>query len=171
MGAGLLVGTVTTANSNTVPTGDVISQVPGAGANVAPGSAVAIEVSLGTSVPGASVPVPDVAGLSQANAETAIVGAGLVLGTVTTANSTTMPTGDVISQSPGAGTNAVPGSAVGIEVSLGTFVPQVTAAGSNGLFGCSVGSGDGPADPTLPLLLLISVLYLSRRRWMRAWRA
>jgi len=35
-------------------------------------------------------------------------------------------------------------------------------------FGCSVGSGDGPVDPTLPLLLLISLLYLTRRRWMRA---
>ena len=167
VGAGLVVGSVITANSNTVPTGDVISQAPGAGTGVAPGSAVIIVVSLG----GASVPVPDVTGLSQANADAAIVGAGLVVGTVTTANSSTVSTGDVISQSPSAGSNVAPGSAVAIEVSLGASVAQVTASGSNGLFGCSVGSGNGPADPTLPLLVLISVLYLTRRRWMRAWQA
>ena len=82
VGAGLVVGSVITTNSNTVPTGDVISQAPGAGTNVAPGSAVTIVVSLG-----ALVPVPDVAGLSQANADTAIVGAGLVVGSVITTNS------------------------------------------------------------------------------------
>ena len=154
------------ANSSTVPTGDVISQAPGSGTNMAPGSAVTVVVSLG-----ALVPAPDVAGLSQANAEAAIVGAGLVVGSVITANSNTVPTGDVISQAPDAGTNVAPGSAVTIVVSLGESVPQVTFGSSNGLFGCSVGSGDGPLDPTLPLLVLISVLYLTRHRWMRAWPA
>ena len=54
------------------------------------------------------------AGLSQANADTAIVGAGLVVGSVITTNSNTVPTGDVISQAPDAGTNVAPGSAVTI---------------------------------------------------------
>ena len=165
VGAGLVVGSVITTNSNTVPTGDVISQAPDAGANVAPGTAVTIVVSLG-----ALVAVSDVAGLSQANAEAAIEGAGLVVGSVITANSDTVPTGDVISQAPDAGTNVAPGTAVTIVVSLGASVPQLTFGSSNGLFGCSVGSGDGPVDPTLPLLVLISVLYLSRRRWMRVWQ-
>jgi hypothetical protein len=164
VGTGLVVGSILTANSNTVPTGDVISQAPSAGTILAPGSAVTIVVSLGASV-------PDVAGSSQANAEAAIVGAGLVVGTVTTANSNTVPTGDVISQTPGAGINVAPGSVVAIQVSLGASVPQLTFGSSSGLFGCSVGSGDGPVDPTLPLLVLISVLYLSRRHWIRAWRA
>ena len=77
----------------------------------------------------------------------------------------------MISQAPDAGTNVAPGTAVTIVVSLGASVPQLTFGSSNGLFGCSVGSGDGPVDPTLPLLVLISVLYLSRRRWMRVWQA
>ena len=127
VGAGLVVGSVITTNSNTVPTGDVISQAPGAGTNVAPGSAVTIVVSLGVSVP--VVPVPDVAGLSQVNADAVIVGAGLVVGSVITTNSNTVPTGDVISQAPDAGANVAPGTAVTIVVSLGTLVAVSDVAG------------------------------------------
>jgi uncharacterized repeat protein (TIGR01451 family) len=34
-------------------------------------------------------------------------------------------------------------------------------------FGCSLGSGDGPVDPTLPILLLVALMFLTRRGWMR----
>ena len=47
------------------------------------------------------VPVPNVVGDTQAAATTAITGAGLVVGTVTTALSTTVPAGDVISEFDG----------------------------------------------------------------------
>ncbi|HQL94120.1 MAG TPA: PASTA domain-containing protein [Candidatus Hydrogenedentes bacterium] len=63
--------------------------------------------------------VPDVVGLAQAAAESAITGAGLTVGTVTTDYSMTVPAGDVISQDPAAGSDAVPGDAVSIVVSLG----------------------------------------------------
>ncbi|MGD8569399.1 MAG: PASTA domain-containing protein [Gammaproteobacteria bacterium] len=112
---GLVVGTVTTSNSTTVPAGDVISQNPVAGTTVALGSAVDLVVSLGP----VTVTTPDVVGLAQADAQSAIVAAGLVVGTVTTANSNTVPAGNVISQSPGAGTTVVEGSAVDLVVSLG----------------------------------------------------
>jgi hypothetical protein len=49
--AGLSVGAVTLTNSANVPAGNVISQNPGAGASVAPGSAVALTVSLGPVLP------------------------------------------------------------------------------------------------------------------------
>ena len=116
--AGLTVGTITTANSPTVPAGRVISQNPAAGTNVAPGSAVALVVSLGAAV-------PNVVGLTEAAAATALTNAGLTKGTVTTATSTTVPTGNVISQNPAAGSNVAPGSAVALVVSLGTAVPNV----------------------------------------------
>ena len=115
-----------------------------------------IEVSLGASV-------PDVAGLREADAGAAIVGAGLVVGNVTTANSNTVPNGDVISQNPGAGANVTPGSTVDMVTSLG-------AAGGNNFLsggGCSLGSADAPADPTLPILLLVAFMYLTRRGWAR----
>ena len=51
--------------------------------------------------------------------------------------------------------------------SAGSAPPQTS---DDNWFGCSTGSGNGPADPTLPLLLLIAVLNLSRRHWMRAWQ-
>lgn len=63
--------------------------------------------------------VPDVVGLAQAAAEAAITGAGLAVGAVTTDYSLTVPAGDVISQNPAAGSDANPGDAVSLVVSLG----------------------------------------------------
>jgi len=67
----------------------------------------------------AAVTVPNVVGLTQAAAQTAITGAGLTVGTVTTASSATVPAGSVISQNPAAGASAAPGSAVALVVSSG----------------------------------------------------
>jgi hypothetical protein len=63
--------------------------------------------------------VPNVVGDTQAAATTAITGAGLVVGTVTSASSSTVPSGDVISQSPAAGTSVNVGSAVDLVISSG----------------------------------------------------
>ena len=79
--AGLVVGTVSTATSDSIPVGLVISQTPGAEASVALGSAVTLVVS------STLVTVPDVLGQLQAQAATALTTAGLVLGTVTTVDS------------------------------------------------------------------------------------
>jgi len=122
--AGLVVGTVTTASSATVPAGSVISESPVAGTSVAQGSSVNLVVSSGP----AQVAVPNVVGSTQAAATTAITGAGLVLGTVTTASSTTVAAGNVISESPVAGTQVNVGSAVNLVVSSGpahVSVPNV----------------------------------------------
>ena len=123
--AGLLVGTVSTANSVTVPAGDVISQDPTGGSVVAEGTAVDLVVSLGPVL----VIVPDVVGLDQASAEAAILSANLAVGAVTTANSDTVPVGDVISQDPAGGASVAEGAAVDLVVSLGpeplTTVPDV----------------------------------------------
>jgi len=119
--AGLVVGTITTANDATVPAGDVISQSPTAGTVVTLGSAVDLVVSLGP----VTVSTPDVVGLSQTAASSAIVAAGLVVGTVSTASSNTVPAGDVISQNPVAGTAVVEGSAVDLVVSSGPALISV----------------------------------------------
>ena len=66
-----------------------------------------------------NVTVPDVVGLTEAQATTNITSAGLVIGTVTQANSDTVPAGSVISQDPTAGTQAAPGTAVDLVISLG----------------------------------------------------
>ena len=119
--AELLVGTVTQQSSATVPAGRVISQDPIAGTSVGNGSAVNLVVSAGTAL----VSVPDVVGLTQAAAATAITNAELVVGTVTQQSSATVPAGEVISQNPTAGSNVTVGSAVNLVVSAGTAMVSV----------------------------------------------
>jgi subtilisin family serine protease len=62
--AGLTVGAVTTEQSSTVPAGSVISQSPGAGTRVAPGTAVALVIAV--AVPPPPPPPPAPAGLVAA---------------------------------------------------------------------------------------------------------
>ena len=82
---------------------------------MAPGSAVDLVVSSGP----APVSVPNVVASRQAAATTAITGAGLVLGNVTTQNSGSVPAGSVISQNPLAGASVSAGTTVDITVSIG----------------------------------------------------
>ena len=117
----LVVGTITTAYSATVPAGDVISQNPAGGTSVTEGSSVSLEVSLGPVI----VTIPNVVGMAQATAESTITAANLVVGTITTAYSDTVPAGDVTSQNPAAGTSVAEGSSVNLEVSLGTVMVTV----------------------------------------------
>jgi len=122
--AGLAVGTVSTANSDTVAADNVISQSPTGGSMVASGTAVDLVVSLG---PAQLIAVPDVVNLEQASAEASIVSAGFVVGVVSTANSDSVLAGSVISQSPTGGSMAASSTAVDLVVSLGPFltVPDV----------------------------------------------
>ena len=123
-GAGLTIGAFTTAASNTVTAGNVISTSPVAATLVNPGSAVALVISTGPT----QVAVPNVVGQPQAAATTAITGAGLVVGTVTTASSSTVTAGSVISTNPVAATQVNLGSAVSLVISTGpaqVAVPNV----------------------------------------------
>ncbi len=63
--------------------------------------------------------VPNVVGDTEGAATSAITGAGLTLGTVTIESSATVQAGEVISESPGAGTVVSLGSAVNLTVSSG----------------------------------------------------
>jgi len=105
--------TVTSAVSATVPSGSVVSQTP-TGGSAARGSAVAIVVSTGPE----NVSVANVVGNSRANAESALRGQGLTV-TVVEVFHETVARGNVISQTPVAGTSVAPGSAVTINVSRG----------------------------------------------------
>ncbi|HTS11528.1 MAG TPA: FG-GAP-like repeat-containing protein [Candidatus Limnocylindrales bacterium] len=74
------------------------------------------------------VTVPNVVGDAEAAATTAITSAGLVVGNVTHSSSNTVPSGDVISQNPLAGTQAGSGSAVDLVISTGPpVVPHVVS--------------------------------------------
>ena len=111
----LIVGTVTQQYSATVPVGVVVAQTPTAGASVLPSAAVDLVVSRGVQP---SV-MPDVLGEPQTQAETAVTAAGLALGPITQDFNNTVAAGNVIAQSPAAGTELPQGTAVSIVVSLG----------------------------------------------------
>ena len=127
---GLTVGTAGAESSRTIPVGDVVGARPGSGSRVSLGSVVALVISLGPPV----VEGPDLTGLSRGDAEAAILDAGLKVGTITTAPSTAVAAGHVISQGPRAGVKVVEGSRVSLVISSGP-VPLVTVPDLVGLSG------------------------------------
>ena len=113
--AGLVVGTVTSAYSDTVAAGNIISQDPPTNTNVPLGTEVDLVVSLGPEF----ITTPNVVGIAQADAEFAITEALLAVGVITTSRSDTVPLGHVISQEPAAGAVVSSGTAVNLVSSLG----------------------------------------------------
>ena len=123
-GLGLAAGTITETYSTTVAAGVVISQLPVAGNQVAPGSAVNLVVSKGPQ----PATVPDVVNALQSVARSMLLSARLAVGDVTEEFSSTVAAGHVVGQDPAAGTELPPGSAVNLVVSLGArpvMVPDV----------------------------------------------
>src|SRR6202166_743507 len=116
--AKLTVGTVTQQTSNKVATGKVIRQDPASEAAVAQGSPVNLVISSGPQM----VTVPNVEGLTQDPATTAIIAAKLMVGTVTQQTSNTVAAGNVISQDPANGSSVAQGSPVNLVISSG---PQI----------------------------------------------
>lgn len=109
------------------PPGTVINQSPSGNSQAAQGSKVTLTVSSGP----AQVTVPDVVGEDQATAANRLGSAGLTLGSVSNQPSATVPSGNVISTSPSAGSKVNPGSTVNLVVSSGqpqaqAQVPDVT---------------------------------------------
>lgn len=81
-----------------------------------------------TVVVSSTITVPDVIGMSQAEAEAAIAAAGLVVGNITEMSTTDVPQGRVFNQNPRGGSVVSAHDAVDISISLGiiTTDPKVT---------------------------------------------
>jgi len=99
--------------------------------------------------------VPVVANLLQADAESAIVTAGLVMGTVTSQGSPSVPPGAAISASPVAGTPLAIGSTVDLMVSSNQ-IPALTPIGTQtvvagGSLTININAVDGDAGDTLTI--------------------
>jgi serine/threonine-protein kinase len=101
-------------HSGALPAGFVVAQVPAAGSPVKPGRTVRVTVSLGQ----ARVVVPDLRGMSERQAELALVNAQLVLGQSATVRSGS--TGRAVRATrPPAGTEAGVGDSVHVLVATG----------------------------------------------------
>ena len=117
--ADLSVGSIGYLYSDTVEAGRVISQYPIPGTVVDSGTEVDLDISLGPDTGGTTVEVPDVVGMSEPEAKSAITSASLNVGTISNDYSDTVPKGFVISQSPSGGTSVPEGSTVSLRISLG----------------------------------------------------
>jgi uncharacterized repeat protein (TIGR02543 family) len=78
----------------------------------------------------AQVAVPSVVGLTESAASSALTAVGLVVGTISTQSSSTVPSGSVISQNPPAATEVNVGSSVNLVVSTGPATYVLTTAAS-----------------------------------------
>jgi serine/threonine-protein kinase len=110
--------------SDTVPLDTIISTDPVAGTKVPDNTSITVFVSSGKN----SVTVPGtLTGMTESEATAALQAAGLTLGTITQANSATVPAGDVISSDPMANASVAQGTAVNLVISNGQVtVPDVT---------------------------------------------
>ena len=116
---GLVTGTITYVSDSQVKAGHVKSQEPAAGTETNVGAKVALTVSKGPQ----TGQVPNVVGLPEAEAKSALEDAGFKITTAKAANAD-VPSGKVITQSPAAGTVVTAGSTVTITVSTGAPAPQ-----------------------------------------------
>jgi serine/threonine-protein kinase len=96
-----------------LPSGTVISETPAGGASAQLGALVTLEVSSG--VPGI-VKIPDVVGLPQADATTALQAAGFLITVVEQHVSDVHSVGSVLTQDPAGGVKATQGTTVTITV-------------------------------------------------------
>jgi hypothetical protein len=103
----------------------------------------AVEIKAGAVAPPVNVTVPNVVGMTQSAASTAITNAGLVVGTITAQSSSSVPAGSVISQSPAGGASAVSGSAVNLVVSTGAASGPVLALSFNEVSGTAATDSSG----------------------------
>jgi len=109
--AGLTVSQVESVQAD-APMGLAILTRPPAGTALAPGAGVALVVSRGAP----TISVPDLLGMSIADARTRLELDGLQLGTPTRRSTADANPGTVIAQRPAAGTLASPGTVVDIVV-------------------------------------------------------
>ncbi|MBN1788193.1 MAG: CotH kinase family protein [Sedimentisphaerales bacterium] len=108
--------------------------------------------------------VPDVVDMTQANANTAIIAAGLTVGTITPLCSDTVPAGSIISQDPNAGTTVILGTPVDLVVSTGQpLAPNVAGMSEaaaitaiNAVTNISYGSSSYQCSNTVPVGNVIS---------------
>ncbi|MEO8221609.1 MAG: Stk1 family PASTA domain-containing Ser/Thr kinase [Specibacter sp.] len=119
--ARLALGSVTETFDEKVPAGVVLSQDPAAGKDFRANTKVNLTVSKGPK----PVPVPAVAGKTEADAVAALKAVGLVAAVAPErANSLTVPNGSVISQTPASG-NLKAGDTVTLTVSKGPRLVEV----------------------------------------------
>lgn len=108
--------------SDTVEEGFVIRQEPAAGTAVVANTPITLYVSAGKD----EIQIPNLVGMTEADAVANLQAMQLVVGTITVVESPTVPEGNVIATDPASGQKVVPGSTVNLVLSNGkVLVPDV----------------------------------------------
>ena len=121
--AGLILGTTQEIPSVEIPAGIIISQTPEAGELVVQGTAIDLTVSSGPII------LPNLVGLTEAEAKLIIQNLGLELGDIEWDYSATYSAGLVVSQEPQSNSELALGEIVSLIISLGpipTSTPSLT---------------------------------------------
>ena len=145
-------------NQSGITDGVVTSQEPAGNTFAEPGSIVNVVISNGQKEKPAEeqqpeagtqekVEVPNLVGLAQKAADTAITAKNLRTGAVNDANSDTVPLGTIISQDPAPGTMVDPQTAISYVVSLGPSAQDVVPAPVSNTYKCNL-SVTAPTDYT-----------------------
>jgi len=128
-----LTAQITRAYSDSTPQDTVIGQSPASGNSALLNSPVAISISIGPQ--STTVTMPDVSGMSQADAASRLASLGLTVRSAS-AYSATIATGQVVQSVPAAAKQVAPGTTVGLDVSAGaptgnpTDMPNLTGSTS-----------------------------------------
>jgi beta-lactam-binding protein with PASTA domain len=146
--AGYIVSPIYEANPQ-VPKDVVIKQIPEGGAALKKGQAVVVHISLGPCAEPCPFPMPNLVGLSQAEATANLQGNKLVLDRVNPPVQDTRPAGTIIQQEPAANGQVKPGDKVVLTPSTGP-APTPGAAGSPTPGPGQPGGPGGPAVPGAP---------------------
>jgi eukaryotic-like serine/threonine-protein kinase len=109
---GLVPSIIDPVPSDTVEEGLFVSSDPAVGTEVEVGKEVAIAFSSGPN----AVDVPNVVGMTQEQAASALESSGLTTGAVDDVNDPSASPGDVVATNPEAGASAAPGSRVNLTV-------------------------------------------------------
>ncbi len=122
---GLVVSTEERTNSK-IAAGNAVKTDPAAGTDVEAGATVSLIVSKGPK----PATVPDIVGMPEADAISALQAANLVPGTPTEVIDESVPAGQVIAQDPNSGTSVPQGTTVDYTISAGASVEPRGAGGS-----------------------------------------
>jgi serine/threonine-protein kinase len=127
--------------SSAAEAGVVLEQTPSGGERANKGSTVSLAVGSGPS----SVQVPEVRGLSLADAEAELANAGLSVGNVSEIPSDTAPEGEVIEQGIEPGAAVESGTAVNLGISSG---PSTVSSASSSASAPATSSASASSEPS-----------------------
>jgi beta-lactam-binding protein with PASTA domain len=123
----LLLGQVHQRASNACPAGGIVAQSPPRGRSVRPGTEIEVVINAaggGGGAPAARATVPDVIGLTPAEAQTVLRGAGLDIGQIQR-ESAAAPLGTIVGQAPEAGAPAARGTRINVTVASEVRIPDL----------------------------------------------